>query len=170
MTTSILAVLAFLLVLPYAFPPVYQFPAEKPFSGPRLYNPYVSAHGPWRRANLHAHGRAWLGLANGRQSDAEVVAAYRGLGYDLAGLSNYQKLKGPADGALSIYEHGFNLGKHHQLVFGARRVDWFDCRSGRASTRSSTSSIASDGPPTLLASPIRPLSEATAIRLRICDV
>ncbi len=113
-------------MLPYAFPPVYQFPAEKPFSGPRLYNPYASAHGPWRRANLHAHGRAWMGLANGRQSDAEVVAAYRGLGYDLAGLSNYQKLKEPADGALSIYEHGFNLGKHHQLVFGARRVDWFD--------------------------------------------
>jgi len=126
LTTSILAVLALLLVLPYAFPPVYRFPVEKPFSGTSLYNPYALAHGPWRRANLHAHGRAWLGLTNGRQSDAEVVAAYRERGYDLAGVSNYQKLGTPVDQALSIYEHGFNLGKHHQLVIGARRVDWFD--------------------------------------------
>ena len=25
-----------------------------------------------------------------------------------------------------LYEHGYNIGKHHQLAIGARKVDWFD--------------------------------------------
>src|SRR4029077_5852415 len=49
------------------------------------------------------------------------------LGYDIAGLSNYQRIaaKEGAD-TLPIYEHGYNLGKRHQLAIGARSVEWMD--------------------------------------------
>src|SRR5262249_39513613 len=65
-----LSVLAALLLLPYLWVPVYNFPDPRPFSGPRLYNPYEAIAEPWRRVNLHAHARAWMGITNGRQSEA----------------------------------------------------------------------------------------------------
>jgi hypothetical protein len=116
-----------LLALPYACAPIYRFPPPAPFSGTRLFNPYEHATSKWQRANLHAHGRAWLGLTSGRQSNDEVVGRYRSLGYSVAGVSNYHHIAAH-DGVATIpaYEHGYNLGKHHQLAIGARQVDYVD--------------------------------------------
>jgi hypothetical protein len=125
--TSVLAAAVVLPVLPYAWAPVYRFDDPKPFTGSRLFNPYAKLIGRWQRANLHAHGRAWSGLTNGRQADDEVATRYRQLGYDVPGVSDYQRiaaLNGVA--TLPLYEHGFNIGKHHQLAIGARTVTWFD--------------------------------------------
>ena len=78
-------------------------------------------------ANLHAHGRAWKGLTNGRQSDADVVQAYRSRGYDVAGISDYFQISAHSGvQTIALYEHGLNIGKHHQLAIGATDVVWFD--------------------------------------------
>ena len=127
MIKSALTVLALVLALPYACAPVYHFADARPFSGDRFYNPYASMDAPaWKRANLHAHGRAWAGVTSARQSDAEVAAAYRANGYDLAVISDYQRIAPPPTSDLPAYEHGYNAGKHHQLGLGARQVAWFD--------------------------------------------
>jgi len=124
---SALTVLALVLVLPYACAPVYRFAEARPFSGDHFYNPYESRPAAsWKRANLHAHGRAWLGLTSARQSDSEVAAAYLANGYDLAVISDYQEIAPPPVSALPAYEHGYNVGKHHQLALGATGVAWFD--------------------------------------------
>lgn len=123
-----LVVFGLLVALPYACAPVYRFPDAKPFVGSHFLNPYEKLGGTWQRANLHAHGRAWGGLTNGRrQSNDEVVRRYHGLGYAVAGISNYQAIAAHRGvPTIPIYEHGYNIGKHHQLAIGARRVDWFD--------------------------------------------
>jgi hypothetical protein len=116
-----------LLALPYACAPVYRFPVPIPFAGTHLHNPYEALTGTWQRTNLHAHGRAWLGLTSGRQSNEQVVSRYQTLGYAVAGVSNYHEIAAH-DGVqtLPLYEHGYNIGKHHQLAIGARRVAWLD--------------------------------------------
>jgi hypothetical protein len=122
-----LVTLGVLLALPYACAPIYRFPPPVAFSGSLLFNPYQDARGTWQRANFHAHGRAWLGLTSGRQTNQEVVERYRSLGYAVPGVSNYHQIAAH-DGVATIpaYEHGYNIGKHHQLAIGARQVDWLD--------------------------------------------
>ena len=118
---------AVLALLPYAWGPIYSFPAPQPFAGSQLWNPYASLTGTWQRANLHAHGRAWGGATSGKQSDAEVAAHYRTMGYTVAGVSDYQYIAANHGvDTLPLYEHGFNVGKNHQLAIGAHAVDWFD--------------------------------------------
>ena len=116
-----------LIALPYIQGPVYDYPPEAAFSGSQLLNPYESVSDPWQRANLHAHGRPWGSLTNGRQSDADIVRAYQSFGYSVAGVSNYQHIAA-AHGVptIPIYEHGYNVVKRHQLAIGARSVTWFD--------------------------------------------
>ncbi len=113
--------------LPYTCSPVYRFPAPTPFHGARFYNPYEHLLGRWQRANLHAHGQAWGGLTNGEQASAHVVHAYKALGYDVAGVSNYHSIAAHHGiDTLPLYEHGYNIRKRHQLAIGARDVDWLD--------------------------------------------
>jgi len=118
---------ALVVALPYAWGPIYRFPAPTVFSGAHFLNPYEGLHRRWQRANLHAHGRAWSGLTNGQQSDEEVIARYKGLGYAVAGISDYQRIA-TLHGVptMPLYEHGYNIGKHHQLAIGAHHVEWFD--------------------------------------------
>ena len=121
------AAVAVLALLPYAWGPVYRFPEPQSFSGTQLWNPYAALTGTWQRANLHAHGHAWGGVTSGVQSDAEVVARYRELGYSVAGVSDYQRVAAQHGvDTLPLYEHGFNAGKNHQLAIGAHAVEWFD--------------------------------------------
>jgi len=125
---SVLLIVVLAGVLPYGRSPIYSFPTPSIFAGSAFLNPYANLHGTWQRANLHAHGRAWGGLTNGRrQSDDEVARRYRELGYSVAGVSDYHRIAAH-DGVatMPIYEHGYDLGKHHQLAIGARRVEWFD--------------------------------------------
>ena len=127
MFKSTLIALTIVLALPYACAPAYRFDAPRAFTGSHFYNPYASSSHTWHRANLHAHGRSWLGLTSASQTDAEVADAYRRRGYAVAAISDYQKIATEAGtDALPAYEHGFNAGKHHQLALGATRVSWFD--------------------------------------------
>jgi hypothetical protein len=119
--------LASLVLLPYVWAPVYRFPDPVPFSGTHLLNPYASLQGTWQRANLHAHGRAWGGITSGEQSDDAVVRRYHALGYSVAGVSDYQRIAAfRGVDTLPLYEHGYNIGKNHQLAVGAHAVEWFD--------------------------------------------
>lgn len=120
--------LAALLILgPYAVGPIYQFPDPTSFSGAELYNPYAEPSATWQRANFHSHGRAWMGLTNGEQPSDEVARRYRALGYDVPGVSNYQRIAiNPGVPTLPIYEHGYNITKQHQLAIGAHSVEWLD--------------------------------------------
>ena len=121
------ALLIVVLGLSYLATPVYRFPSPQKFAGASLWNPYANMSGTWQLANLHAHGRSWGGLTNGRQPDAEVVRAYEQRGYTVAGISNYHSIAGLRGvPTLPIYEHGYNVAKHHQLAIGAHGVDWFD--------------------------------------------
>jgi hypothetical protein len=124
----VVAILLFVFIaIPSLLSPVYRFPASQPFAGSALWNPYARLAGTWQKANLHAHGVAWGGVTNGRQSDADVVAAYKGRGYSVAGVSNYGSIAA-FDGidTIPLYEHGYNIPKGHQLAIGARHVVWLD--------------------------------------------
>lgn len=123
----LLAIAAGLVLVPYAWAPIYDFPQPSPFAGSLIWNPYASSHGNWKRANFHAHGRAWLGLTSGVQPSSEVVRRYHQLGYDVAGVSDYQHIAAfNGVNTPPLYEHGYNLGKSHQLAIGAHAVEWFD--------------------------------------------
>jgi hypothetical protein len=123
----ILLVLAVLIALPYARTQVYRFPEPTVFSGAHFLNPYEKASGRWLRANFHAHGEAWNGITYGEQTNDEVIAAYRRRGYDIATISNYQRIAAHEGvDTLPAYEHGYSLGKRHQLAIGAHAVEWLD--------------------------------------------
>jgi hypothetical protein len=131
---AVLVVIGLAACWPYVLAPAYGFPAPAPFSGPRLWNPYATSLGRWWKANFHAHSHAWGGLTAGRRSAADVRALYHKLGYDIAGLSNYQQIDGGtlADpDFIPVYEHGYNVHKVHELVIGARRVTWLDFPFGQ---------------------------------------
>jgi len=123
----IVALFVVVFAWPYLLAPVYRFPDARTFTGPALWNPYAHLQGSWQRANLHAHGRAWYGLTNGRQSDEEVVRAYTDRGYSVGGVSDYHAIAADRGvRTIPIYEHGYNIAKEHQLAIGAHRVDWID--------------------------------------------
>jgi hypothetical protein len=124
---KLLGATALFALAPYAWGPVYLFPEPRPFTGSHLLNPYAALGGVWQRANFHAHGRAWYGVTSGRQPDDEIARRYRELGYTVPGISDYQRIAAQHGvSTLPIYEHGYNIGKHHQLAIGAHAVEWFD--------------------------------------------
>ena len=119
----------------YAWTPVYHFPPPRPFAGARWYNPYEAPLGAvWRAANFHAHSAAWGSLTNGHQSAAEVRAAYRRLGADVAQLSNYHLIDstGADSTFIPTYEYGYSITKTHRLALGARGVNWLDFPLGQS--------------------------------------
>src|SRR5688500_10437746 len=109
----------------------YHFPEPKPFSGNHIFNPYSDISGQWLKSNFHAHTIAWGGLTNGHQTAEEIIDHYKNdLKYDVPVISNYHKTKQylPVDSPLyfPVYEHGYNKGKSHHLVFGNEKVCFFD--------------------------------------------
>ena len=115
------------IAVPSLLAPVYRFPASQPFAGSSLWNPYAHLTGMWQKANLHAHGVAWGGVTNGKQSDNDVVQAYKQRGYAVAGVSNYGSIAAlHGVDTIPLYEHGYNILKAHQLAVGARDVVWLD--------------------------------------------
>jgi hypothetical protein len=123
----VLLLLAAVMALLYAWAPIYRFPPPIPFAGREILNPYDGGGGTWQRANLHAHSLVWGGLTSGRQPADEIVRRYRWYGYAVPGVSDYQRITAHEGiDTLALYEHGFNLGRRHQIVVGARSVSWFD--------------------------------------------
>jgi hypothetical protein len=120
----------FLISMQHLFGKIYYFQAPQPFHGEKLYNPYAQIEGDWYKANLHAHGKAHLGLTNGKQAGKAVLEKYESMGYDIAAISDYhsvnpeQNIEDPS--FIPVYEHGYSFIKSHRLAIGSERVAWFD--------------------------------------------
>lgn len=108
----------------------FSFSDKGKFSGTNIYNPYRhSDSGQWIRANFHAHTNAWNGFTNGNGTPADVLKRFNQFGYDVIGISEYQKIcaPGPPNSLyVPVYEHGYNTLKTHQQVIGAEHVFWYD--------------------------------------------
>ncbi len=127
------ALLLLYIAVPYMVCPIYHFESSAPFGGKRYYNPYQHIGTQWQIANFHTHCKAWTGVTDGKNCSREqVVEAYRQLGYNHIGISNYQRITheryacGQSCITIPSYEHGINVKKRHQLVLGADRVLWMD--------------------------------------------
>ena len=111
--------------------PVYDFDGPAPFSGESIYNPYSdldTALG-WSRTNLHTHTHAVKWFNECEFYPDSVLAFYERYGYDLVTFSNHMELTGyPGDSSreVRVYEHGWNLAKHHNLVFNPAKVHYWD--------------------------------------------
>lgn len=116
--------LAALLLVPYLAVPYYHFEAPRPFQGNTWYNPFAADTLIWHLANFHIHSRTWGGLTRGYQEVPTIHKVYDSLGYAWIGISDYQSINPRSP--LSIYEHGWNVGKTHQLCFGSKKVVWID--------------------------------------------
>lgn len=130
---SLLSIILVLLLFVFATSVslVYDYPEQKPFAGPDIFNPYrfLDSVPNWKRANFHTHTRVEGPLNECKYTPAETDEAYRKFGYDIVTFSNHNELtKHPYDSTLqvNVYEHGYNILKFHKLVFGANQVDYFD--------------------------------------------
>jgi hypothetical protein len=124
-----LCIILLFLFLPYGLCPIYDSPQPRPFHGVSLYNPYASDTGRWYKGNFASHSNAWWGLTNGKNSNQEILQAYKLMGYDVVSFGDYEKISPPCPGQdiyISDYEHGYNIWKRHHIVLGAKDVDWFD--------------------------------------------
>jgi hypothetical protein len=120
---SFFFVLVILLIGVYYQTEIYDFDKPEKILGSKLYNPYLK----WDnentvKANFHAHTKAWKGLTNGANTEEEIRAQYKKLGYDVAAISNYHTIDKNAD-KLSInipcFEQGYNTSKIHFLAIDA---------------------------------------------------
>jgi len=115
--------------LELAWPPFYAFPPARSFSGETWYQPYAGYRGGGLLGNFHAHADAWAGLTFGEVSREKLFELYAERGYDVVGISDYMSIAPPHPGdpvPLSVYEHGYTIGRRHQTVLGAEQVSWFD--------------------------------------------
>jgi hypothetical protein len=109
----------------------YNFAHPSAFRGKFLYNPYAELKKHWWKSNFHAHSIAWHHLPNGHQSPQKIISHYKkDLKYDLICLSNYEKrthyLPVNCPQYIPAYEHGYNIDKVHQLVFGKDPIVYYD--------------------------------------------
>ena len=131
---SLLAIILFVVGSQFYFYqsyPEYEFQEPKPFHGENIWNPYQDIDtNNWLKANFQLQSRAWGGITNGRKNQNDSVKAiYRKLGYDIAAISDYQKINEfEKDSAYHIqtYEHGYNIHKTHQVCIGSKKVLWRD--------------------------------------------
>ena len=100
----------------------------QPFAGASLWNPYAHLAGTWQKANLHAHGHAWAGMTNGKQTDEEVVRAYKQRGYAVAGVSNYASIAAfrGVDDSLGLAVIDARIQQHAIERVGHLRAGCFD--------------------------------------------
>lgn len=114
-----------LLLTPYLAVPYYHFDeSPRPFRGSTWYNPFTADTLIWYLANFHIHSRTWAGLTRGYQEAPVIRKVYDSLGYAWIGISDYQSINPRSP--VSLYEHGWNIGKTHQLCFWSKKVIWMD--------------------------------------------
>ena len=122
--------ISWLLIDQYLLCPHYIFSLPKPFTGENIINPYKDANfSDVSIANFHAHTKSWGGLTNGKGNSSDVSKRYNMLGYSFYAVSQYHsidKFNEEKKNYISVYEHGYNLKKTHQLVIGAKQVFWKD--------------------------------------------
>ncbi len=123
-------ILLWFAVQQYFFCPRFSYNEPVPFSGDRLYNPYVNSDSScWIKCNFHAHSNAWHGFTNGHGTSTEIQKIYDSLGYAVHLISDYQKIDTSNEEAANYvpaYEHGYNIRKTHELVMGDQHVTWLD--------------------------------------------
>jgi hypothetical protein len=123
--------IVFVFIIEYLVAPVYLFPEPRPFAGEQLFNPYEGVDSNhWRKANFQVQSEAWLGITDGRKNTNEGInSIYRLLGYDIIGISDYQKINkygAEHPSYIPVYEHGYGIFKNHHVMIGAERVVWND--------------------------------------------
>jgi hypothetical protein len=127
---GILIFIAFALIAQFVVNPKYTFPEPHPFKGEYLYNPYKGMDSTrWKRANFHVHTRSHFGLTNGADSNQFLDRFYKYFGYDIIGISDYQRINRFEEKNkwfVPVYEHGFMYYKNHQLVLNAKNISWID--------------------------------------------
>jgi hypothetical protein len=126
-----LSLLLFLWALPFLISPVYNFPEPTPFSGDKVWNPYQNLDSSgWKKGNFQIQSLAWGGLTDGSKNPTDsIYSIYEKLGYQVIGISDYMKINTYSkdhSGYMSIYEHGYNFRKTHQVSLGAKEVYWLD--------------------------------------------
>lgn len=124
-------VVAILAVLITSFTPIYNFPAPQPFSGEDIYNPYATLDSTtvWRRANFHTHTKVEGILNECDYTPAEVIAEFEKYGYDIVTFSNHNEITTigrEEECGVRAYEHGYNILKNHNLVYGAEKELRYD--------------------------------------------
>lgn len=102
----------------------YVYAPPIPFQGDSIVNPYQGINGNnVQVANFHAHTKN--GILNGKGSPIDVYAKYDSIGVDIHPVSQYHNIDTSGlsnTGYIPVYEHGYNIGKTHQLIIGANRV------------------------------------------------
>lgn len=124
---SLLSIIAFF----YFTCPVYDFPEPQPFSGGDIYNPYRKIDASdIKKANFQIQSYSWFGLTDGRRNkNVEIFQRYKSLNYDVIAISDYMKINRyyqELPGYIPVYEHGYSIFKHHQVVIGATQVNLRD--------------------------------------------
>lgn len=124
-------VVAILAVLVTSFTPIYNFSEPQPFAGEDIYNPYqaVDSTTEWRRANFHTHTKVEGILNECDYWPKEVIAEFKKYGYDVVTFSNHNEIttiEATEECGVRAYEHGYNILKNHNLVFGAESEMRYD--------------------------------------------
>jgi hypothetical protein len=124
----LLAVIFFVI---YAIAPVYDFQEPEPFAGSNIHNPYQDMDSTlWKKGNFHAQSYSWFGITDGRKNSPDgIQAIYQQLGYDIALITDYQRINTYGEGSKNFipgYEHGYGVRKTHQICLGASKVSWLD--------------------------------------------
>lgn len=118
------------LIAQFVANPKYTFPEPHPFRGDYLYNPYRGMDSTkWKKANFHVHTRSYLGMTNGADSNQFLDRFYKYFGYDIIGISDYQRIntfESKNRWFIPVYEHGYQYYKNHQLVLNAKKICWID--------------------------------------------
>lgn len=127
---SLLLLIGWLAVDQYFLSSRYSFAEPTPFNGDLIINPYQEKNlsNP-DIANFHAHIRAWAGITNGKGRAEDVYRRYDSLGHDYHAVSQYHHIDtfgSHLQNYVPVYEHGFNVLKTHQLVIGAKNIEWKD--------------------------------------------
>lgn len=124
-------VLAYALLIPFLWGPIYDFPEPQPFSGTHFYNPYQNIDSSaWFKGNFHAHANPYGKLTDGRKNAPQAIfQRYDSLNYKSFSITNYMHIDTFNSGSpnyIAAYEHGYSPVKYHQLVLGANQVLYFD--------------------------------------------
>lgn len=126
-----IVLVALILVLVTSVSFIYDFQKPRPFSGESIFNPYRN-YDPeigWKRSVFHVHTRVHGPLNECEMWPEQVLESLKKFDYDIVTFSNHNELtEHPTDSTLqvNVYEHGYNLFKYHKLVFGCKKVNYFD--------------------------------------------
>lgn len=123
--------LVIIILCIFSVSPIYRWEEPRPFSGDKIYNPYAGSDSAtvWKRATFHTHTKVDKGINECPYYPDVVYDDYMALGYDIVAFTNHNALTvHPYDDRLDLhgYEHGYNLFKLHNNVFGTPKVQKYD--------------------------------------------